>query len=88
MFWNILPQTIFIFICAGEFLINLFHMITIPLHVPAPVLQFSMAEVAVTYVVDEFGVKVLRIFKRRELLVLAVCSACFLFGIPHITRVS
>ncbi|XP_056447504.1 sodium- and chloride-dependent GABA transporter 1 isoform X2 [Gadus chalcogrammus] len=48
--------------------------------------QFSMAEVAVTYVVDEFGVKVLRIFKRRELLVLAVCSACFLFGIPHITR--
>ena len=47
-----------------------------------------MAEVAVTYIMDEFGAKVLHIFKRRELLVLAVCSVCFLFGIPHINRVS
>uniref|UniRef100_A0AAR2J8M0 Transporter n=1 Tax=Pygocentrus nattereri TaxID=42514 RepID=A0AAR2J8M0_PYGNA len=30
--------------------------------------------------------EVLRVFKRKELLVLAVCSVGFLLGIPHITR--
>uniref|UniRef100_A0A3B4C0K8 Transporter n=1 Tax=Pygocentrus nattereri TaxID=42514 RepID=A0A3B4C0K8_PYGNA len=44
------------------------------------------SEVAVTCIMDGFGVKVLRVFKRKELLVLAVCSVGFLLGIPHITR--
>lgn len=50
--------------------------------------QFAMVEVAVTCIMDAFGVKVLRFFKRKELLVLTVCSVGFLFGIPHITRVN
>uniref|UniRef100_A0AAR2JD67 Transporter n=1 Tax=Pygocentrus nattereri TaxID=42514 RepID=A0AAR2JD67_PYGNA len=49
--------------------------------------EFAMVEVAVTCIMDGFGVKVLRVFKRKELLVLAVCSVGFLLGIPHITRV-
>uniref|UniRef100_A0AAR2JKA3 Transporter n=1 Tax=Pygocentrus nattereri TaxID=42514 RepID=A0AAR2JKA3_PYGNA len=48
--------------------------------------EFAMVEVAVTCIMDGFGVKVLRVFKRKELLVLAVCSVGFLLGIPHITR--
>ncbi|KAI4880964.1 hypothetical protein NFI96_013716 [Prochilodus magdalenae] len=48
--------------------------------------EFAMVEVAVTCIMDGFGVKVLRVFKRKELLVLAVCSLGFLLGIPHITR--
>ncbi|XP_062874365.1 sodium- and chloride-dependent GABA transporter ine [Trichomycterus rosablanca] len=48
--------------------------------------EFAMVEVAVTCIMDGFGPKVLRWFKRKELVVLAVCSVGFLFGIPHITR--
>lgn len=40
-----------------------------------------------TYIKDEFGVKVLPFLKREELLVLAVCFVCFVLGIPHITKV-
>uniref|UniRef100_A0A8C1SRN5 Transporter n=1 Tax=Cyprinus carpio TaxID=7962 RepID=A0A8C1SRN5_CYPCA len=47
--------------------------------------QFAMVEVAVTFIVDGFGKKVLGVFKRKELIVLAVCSVGFLLGIPHIT---
>ncbi|TRY71311.1 hypothetical protein DNTS_002248 [Danionella cerebrum] len=48
--------------------------------------QFCMVEVAVTFIMDGFGKKVLKIFKWRELVVLAVCCFGFLLGIPHITR--
>uniref|UniRef100_A0A673JAP8 Transporter n=1 Tax=Sinocyclocheilus rhinocerous TaxID=307959 RepID=A0A673JAP8_9TELE len=48
--------------------------------------QFAMVEVAVTFIMDGFGKKVLQVFKRKELIVLAVCSVGFLLGIPHITR--
>ncbi|XP_072521205.1 sodium- and chloride-dependent GABA transporter ine isoform X1 [Salminus brasiliensis] len=48
--------------------------------------EFAMVEVVVTCIMDGFGVKVLRVFKRKELLVLAVCSVGFLLGIPHVTR--
>ncbi|XP_051966605.1 sodium- and chloride-dependent GABA transporter ine-like isoform X3 [Xyrauchen texanus] len=48
--------------------------------------QFAMVEVAVTFIMDGFGKKVLQVFKRKELIVLAVCSTGFLLGIPHISR--
>ncbi|XP_051520709.1 sodium- and chloride-dependent GABA transporter 1-like isoform X2 [Myxocyprinus asiaticus] len=48
--------------------------------------QFAMVEVAVTFIMDGFGKKVLQVFKRKELIVLAVCSIGFLLGIPHISR--
>ncbi|XP_035386025.1 sodium- and chloride-dependent GABA transporter 1 isoform X2 [Electrophorus electricus] len=48
--------------------------------------EFAMVEVAVTCIMDGFGPKVLRVFKRKELLVVAVCAVGFLLGIPHITR--
>lgn len=50
--------------------------------------QFAMVEVAVTFIMDGFGKKILPIFKRKELIILAVCSFGFLLGIPHITRVN
>ncbi|CAB1319859.1 unnamed protein product [Coregonus sp. 'balchen'] len=48
--------------------------------------QFAMVEVAVTSIIDSFGHKVLRVLKRQELIVLAVCVMGFLLGIPHITK--
>ncbi|KAM4616802.1 sodium- and chloride-dependent GABA transporter 1 [Polymixia lowei] len=48
--------------------------------------QFAMVEVAVTFIMDGFGPKVLRFLKRHELLVLCVCILCFLLGIPHIMK--
>ncbi|XP_003451768.1 sodium- and chloride-dependent GABA transporter ine isoform X1 [Oreochromis niloticus] len=48
--------------------------------------QFATVEVAVTYIKDEFGAKVLPFLKREELLVLTVCFVCFALGIPHITK--
>lgn len=50
--------------------------------------QFAMVEVAVTFIMDGFGKKVLQVFKRKEIIVLMVCSVGFLLGIPHITRVN
>ena len=50
-------------------------------------LQFATVEVAVTFIKDEFGPKILRFLKREELLTLAVCAICFLLGIPHVTKV-
>ncbi|XP_030646915.1 sodium- and chloride-dependent GABA transporter ine [Chanos chanos] len=48
--------------------------------------QFAMVEVAITFLLDGFGPKILRVLKRKELLVLAVCTTGFLLGIPHITQ--
>lgn len=48
--------------------------------------QFGTVEVAVTFLKDEFGPKILPYLKREELLVLAVCIVGFVLGIPHITK--
>ncbi|XP_008274789.1 sodium- and chloride-dependent GABA transporter ine [Stegastes partitus] len=48
--------------------------------------QFATVEVAVTFIKDEFGPKLLRFLKREELLVLTVCFLCFVLGIPHICK--
>lgn len=50
--------------------------------------QFATAEVAVTFIKDEFGPQVMRLMKREELLTLVVCIVYFLLGIPHITQVA
>ncbi|XP_050931108.1 sodium- and chloride-dependent GABA transporter 1 isoform X3 [Lates calcarifer] len=46
--------------------------------------QFATAEVAVTFIKDEFGHKIP--FLKREMLALAVCVVCFVLGIPHVTK--
>uniref|UniRef100_A0A671WMZ4 Transporter n=1 Tax=Sparus aurata TaxID=8175 RepID=A0A671WMZ4_SPAAU len=48
--------------------------------------QFATAEVAVTFIKDEFGPQVMRFLKREELLTLVVCIVYLLLGIPHITQ--
>ncbi|XP_034094102.1 LOW QUALITY PROTEIN: sodium- and chloride-dependent GABA transporter ine [Gymnodraco acuticeps] len=48
--------------------------------------QFATAEVAITFIKDEFGPQVLRFLKREELLTLAVCIVGFALGIPHVTK--
>lgn len=50
--------------------------------------QFATAEVAVTFIKDEFGPQVMRFLKREELLTLVVCIVYLLLGIPHITQVA
>lgn len=48
--------------------------------------QFATVEVAITFLKDEFGTKILKFLKREELLALIVCLLCFLLGLPHITK--
>ncbi|XP_035494813.1 sodium- and chloride-dependent GABA transporter 1 isoform X2 [Scophthalmus maximus] len=48
--------------------------------------QFATVDVAVAFLKDEFGAKILPFLKREELLTLAVCVFCFALGIPHITK--
>ncbi|XP_008335492.1 sodium- and chloride-dependent GABA transporter ine [Cynoglossus semilaevis] len=48
--------------------------------------QFATVEVAVAFIRDEYGAKLLPYIKRGELLTLAVCVICFVLGIPHITK--
>ncbi|XP_053181799.1 sodium- and chloride-dependent GABA transporter ine isoform X1 [Scomber japonicus] len=48
--------------------------------------QFATVEVAVTFIKDEFGHKIMGFLKREELLTLAVCIICFLLGLPHVTQ--
>ena len=50
-------------------------------------LQFATVEVSVAFLKDQFGPKLLPYLKREELIALGVCVACFLLGIPHITKV-
>ncbi|KAJ7997072.1 hypothetical protein DPEC_G00225130 [Dallia pectoralis] len=49
--------------------------------------QFAMVEVMVTSLMDAFGGHLLKFLRRKELLVLVVCSAAFLLGIPHVMQV-
>lgn len=46
-----------------------------------------MVEVLVTSLLDEFNQKLLHIFRWKELLVLAVCGAAFVVGIPCVMEV-
>lgn len=46
-----------------------------------------MVEVMVTSFMDGFYQQLIRIFKRKELFVLAVCGVAFLLGIPCVLQV-
>ncbi|XP_038151362.1 sodium- and chloride-dependent GABA transporter ine isoform X1 [Cyprinodon tularosa] len=48
--------------------------------------QFGNVEVVVTFLKDEFGIKILQYLKREELLALVVCITGFVLGIPHVTK--
>lgn len=49
--------------------------------------QFAMVEVMVTSVLDSYSKPVLKYLRRKEFLVLVVCCAAFLLGIPHVMQV-
>ncbi|XP_014324901.2 sodium- and chloride-dependent GABA transporter ine-like [Xiphophorus maculatus] len=49
--------------------------------------EFAMVEVMVTSFMDEFYQQLIRIFKRKELFVLAVCGVALLLGIPCVMQV-
>ncbi|XP_061585128.1 sodium- and chloride-dependent GABA transporter ine isoform X2 [Cololabis saira] len=48
--------------------------------------QFGNVDVVVTFLKDEFGPEVSRFLKKEELLVLVVCIACNVLGIPHVAK--
>uniref|UniRef100_A0A3Q2XR53 Si:ch211-283g2.1 n=1 Tax=Hippocampus comes TaxID=109280 RepID=A0A3Q2XR53_HIPCM len=48
--------------------------------------QFAMVEVMVTSLMDQSNQRLLKFFKKKELLVLAVCGIACLLGIPNVTR--
>ncbi|KAJ8266349.1 hypothetical protein GJAV_G00129390 [Gymnothorax javanicus] len=49
--------------------------------------QFAMVEVMVTSLLDASRGAILRYLKHKEFVVLAICSAAFLLGIPHVLQV-
>ncbi|XP_039611013.1 sodium- and chloride-dependent GABA transporter ine [Polypterus senegalus] len=49
--------------------------------------QFAMVEVMVTSLMDGMGNTLLKYLKHKEVLVLFVCLAAFLLGIPHVMQV-
>ncbi|XP_017570361.1 sodium- and chloride-dependent GABA transporter ine [Pygocentrus nattereri] len=49
--------------------------------------QFAMVEVMVTSLMDSYSKPLLKYLRKKELLVLVVCSAAFLLGIPHVMQV-
>ncbi|KAL6463846.1 hypothetical protein MHYP_G00282370 [Metynnis hypsauchen] len=49
--------------------------------------QFAMVEVMVTSLMDSYSKPLLKYLRQKELLVLVVCSAAFLLGIPHVMQV-
>ncbi|XP_029028820.1 sodium- and chloride-dependent GABA transporter 1 [Betta splendens] len=49
--------------------------------------EFAMVEVMVTSLMDQFYQPLMKLFKRKELFVLAVCAAAFLLGIPCVMQV-
>ncbi|XP_019750842.1 sodium- and chloride-dependent GABA transporter ine [Hippocampus comes] len=48
--------------------------------------EFAMVEVMVTSLMDQSNQRLLKFFKKKELLVLAVCGIACLLGIPNVTR--
>lgn len=49
--------------------------------------QFAMFDVLVTSLMDEFNHTVMRIFMRKEIFVLVLCTIAFLLGIPCVLQV-
>lgn len=49
--------------------------------------QFANVDVAITFIKDEFGHKVLPYLRREELVTLVICAVGFILGIPHVTKV-
>ncbi|XP_047463153.1 sodium- and chloride-dependent GABA transporter ine [Mugil cephalus] len=49
--------------------------------------EFAMVEVMVTSLMDQYYQHMIRIFKRKEFFVLAICGVAFLFGIPCVMQV-
>ncbi|XP_073695831.1 sodium- and chloride-dependent GABA transporter ine [Garra rufa] len=49
--------------------------------------QFAMVEVMVTSLLDSYSTPILKYLKRKEFLVLLVCGAAFLLGIPCVMQV-
>ncbi|XP_037604263.1 sodium- and chloride-dependent GABA transporter ine [Sebastes umbrosus] len=49
--------------------------------------EFAMVEVMVTSLMDEYYQQLIQFFKRKELFVLAICSAACLLGIPCVMQV-
>ncbi|XP_075912785.1 sodium- and chloride-dependent GABA transporter ine-like [Petromyzon marinus] len=48
--------------------------------------QFAMVEVMVTTLMDSYGATLLRLLRRREVVVAAVCGLALLLGLPNITQ--
>uniref|UniRef100_A0A671LAB7 Transporter n=1 Tax=Sinocyclocheilus anshuiensis TaxID=1608454 RepID=A0A671LAB7_9TELE len=48
--------------------------------------QFAMVEVMVTSLLDSYSKPILKYLKRKEFLVLVVCGAAFLLGIPNVMQ--
>ncbi|XP_051887830.1 sodium- and chloride-dependent GABA transporter ine-like [Pristis pectinata] len=48
--------------------------------------QFAMVEVMVVSLMDSWGKNLLRFFRCKEMVVLAVCFVAFLLGIPNVTE--
>nr|XP_014353038.1 PREDICTED: sodium- and chloride-dependent GABA transporter ine-like isoform X2 [Latimeria chalumnae] len=48
--------------------------------------QFAMVEVMVTSLMDGFGKRLLQFLKHKEFVVLVVCFAAFVLGIPNVTQ--
>lgn len=44
-------------------------------------------DVAITFIKDEFGHKVLPYLRREELVTLVMCAVGFILGIPYVTKV-
>ena len=49
--------------------------------------QFASVEVVITSIEDQFGIKLMKVLKRREFLVLIVCVVSYFLGFPTITNV-
>ncbi|KAI7813728.1 sodium- and chloride-dependent GABA transporter ine isoform X1 [Triplophysa rosa] len=49
--------------------------------------QFAMVEVMVTSVLDSYSKPILKYLRQKEFLVLVICCAAFLMGIPHVMQV-
>ncbi|XP_061596093.1 sodium- and chloride-dependent GABA transporter ine [Cololabis saira] len=49
--------------------------------------EFAMAEVMVTSLMDEYYQYLIKVFKRKELFVLAICIVALLLGIPCVMQV-
>ena len=49
--------------------------------------QFTMVETVITAIEDEFGTRLRRYVKRREMLVMLVCFGTFFLSLPNLCPV-